>query len=39
MNLTVNGTRNGYRIVTVGGQMLIDADTRLGAPKPSGSGY
>ncbi|WP_328649847.1 protein kinase [Amycolatopsis sp. NBC_00348] len=29
MNLTVNGVRSGYRIVTVGGQMLIDADTRL----------
>jgi serine/threonine protein kinase len=39
MNLTVNGTRNGYRIVTVGGQMLIDADTRLGAQPPAGSGY
>ncbi len=31
MNLTVNGTRNGYRIVMVGGQMLIDSDTKLGA--------
>ncbi|OXM62515.1 serine/threonine-protein kinase [Amycolatopsis vastitatis] len=37
MNLTVNGQRNGYRIVTVGGQMLIDADTRLG-PQSSTSG-
>ncbi|MEV4142467.1 protein kinase [Amycolatopsis sp. NPDC049691] len=39
MNLTVNGTRNGYRIVMVGGQMLIDADTRLGAQGSPGSGY
>jgi serine/threonine protein kinase len=29
MNLTVNGTRYGYRIVNSGGQLLIDADTRL----------
>nr|WP_072480365.1 serine/threonine-protein kinase [Amycolatopsis australiensis] len=29
MNLTVDGTRRGYRIVMVGGQMLIDSDTRI----------
>ncbi|WP_191984499.1 serine/threonine-protein kinase [Amycolatopsis eburnea] len=39
MNLTVNGTRNGYRIVMSGGQMLIDADTRLGPQGAAGSGY
>ncbi|HEY3709707.1 MAG TPA: protein kinase [Amycolatopsis sp.] len=35
MNLTVNGVRRGYRVVLIGGQMLIDSDTRLesgGAP-------
>jgi serine/threonine protein kinase len=32
MNLTVDGTRRGYRIVMVGGQMLIDSDTRIDAP-------
>nr|WP_318307684.1 protein kinase [Amycolatopsis sp. MEP2-6] len=36
MNLTVNGTRNGYRIVMSGGQLLIDADTRLGPQSSSG---
>nr|WP_169735197.1 serine/threonine-protein kinase [Amycolatopsis lexingtonensis] len=36
MNLTVNGTRNGYRIVMSGGQMLIDADTRLGPHDQAG---
>jgi serine/threonine protein kinase len=35
MNLTVNGVRRAYRVVLLGGQMLIDSDTRLesgGAP-------
>jgi hypothetical protein len=31
MNLTVNGIRRGYRVVLIGGQMLIDSDTRLEA--------
>jgi serine/threonine protein kinase len=35
MNVNVGGARPGYRMVIVGGRMLIDADTRL---KGSGSG-
>ncbi|SEP43221.1 Serine/threonine protein kinase [Amycolatopsis saalfeldensis] len=31
MNLTVNGIRRGYRVVIIGGQMLIDSDTKLEA--------
>ncbi|MEU4254251.1 protein kinase [Amycolatopsis sp. NPDC026612] len=30
MSLTVDGARRAYRIVIVGGQMLIDSDTRSG---------
>jgi serine/threonine protein kinase len=30
MGLTVDGTRRSYRLVIVGGQMLIDSDTRSG---------
>ncbi|MFD2490826.1 serine/threonine protein kinase, partial [Amycolatopsis jiangsuensis] len=29
MNLTIDGTRRGYRVISSGGQMLIDSDTRL----------